>query len=64
MKLPFAGAAGLFVALLIGACSPQVGSDEWCEDMVETPKGDWSANDAKAFAQHCIFKEYDDTDED
>ncbi|MCK5326950.1 MAG: DUF3012 domain-containing protein, partial [Woeseiaceae bacterium] len=23
------------------------------------PKGDWTTNDAKAFAEHCIFKEYD-----
>jgi len=55
---------GTLVAVLIGACAPEVGSDEWCEDMVEKPKGDWSANDARAFAEHCIFKEYGDSDED
>jgi len=55
---------GILVAALIGACAPEVGSDEWCADMAEKPKGDWSANDAKAFAEHCIFKEYGDEDED
>ncbi len=44
----------------ISGCAPEVGSDEWCEDMVEKPKGDWTANEAKAFAENCIFKSYDD----
>ncbi len=42
------------------ACSPEVGSDAWCEDMVEKPRGDWSTNEATAFAKNCIFKDYDD----
>jgi hypothetical protein len=47
-------------ALFLGsACAPEVGSDAWCEDMAEKPKGDWSTNEAKAFAEHCIFKTYD-----
>ena len=49
----------LFLASLLSGCTPEVGSDEWCQDMVDTPKGDWTTNDAKAFAEHCIFKEYD-----
>jgi hypothetical protein len=48
------------VATFLTSCEPEVGSDRWCEKMVDTPKSDWSVNDAKAFAQHCIFKEYDD----
>ena len=44
----------------LSGCSPEVGSDEWCEDMVEKSKGDWTANEAKAFAENCIFKSYDD----
>ena len=47
-------------ATLLLACEPEVGSDRWCEKMVDTPKSDWSVNDATAFAQHCIFKEYGD----
>lgn len=51
--------AGL-VALLLGACEAEVGSDAWCEDMAETPKGDWSMNDATNFAENCVFKSYED----
>ena len=42
--------------LLLVACSPEVGSDAWCENMKETPKADWSLNDAAAFAKQCVFK--------
>ncbi|MDH3758051.1 MAG: DUF3012 domain-containing protein, partial [Gammaproteobacteria bacterium] len=48
---------------LLAGCEPEVGSDRWCEKMADTPKSDWSVNDAKAFAQHCIFKEYGDDEE-
>jgi hypothetical protein len=46
------------IAFALGAlaCSPKVGSDAWCAKMKETPKGDWSANDAADFAKHCVFK--------
>ena len=50
----------MLVACLLSGCAPEIGSDEWCEDMVEKPKGDWTANEAKAFAENCIFKKYDD----
>ena len=39
----------------VGACSPEVGSKEWCEAMKEKPKGDWTANEATDFAKHCVF---------
>ncbi|MGH0029334.1 MAG: DUF3012 domain-containing protein [Myxococcota bacterium] len=42
--------------LLFTACSPEVGSEAWCEEMKETPKADWSANDAAAYAKHCVFQ--------
>ena len=50
---------GVFVfvaALSVFACSPEVGSDAWCEKLKETPKADWSANDVADFAEHCVFK--------
>ncbi len=50
----------LVLVSVLAACAPEVGSDAWCEDMVETPKGDWSANDATEFAKSCVFKSYDD----
>lgn len=50
----------LFIASILAACAPEVGSDAWCKKMVDTPKGDWSTNDAKAFAENCILKTYED----
>lgn len=43
------------VSLLV-ACAPEVGSDAWCADLKEKPKGDWTANEAADFAKHCVFK--------
>lgn len=42
--------------LLLAGCAPEVGSDAWCADMKEKPKGDWTANEATDFAKHCVFK--------
>ena len=50
----------LLLALLHNGCAPEVGSDAWCEDMADKPKGDWTANEATEFAKSCIFKSYDD----
>jgi len=44
------------VAAGITACSPTVGSDAWCTEMKEQPKGDWTVNEAADFAKHCILK--------
>lgn len=41
--------------LLVAACSPEVGSDEWCADMKEKNKGDWTASEAGDFAKHCVL---------
>ncbi|WP_282606745.1 DUF3012 domain-containing protein [Pelagibius sp. Alg239-R121] len=45
----------VIVGALTAACSPEVGSEEWCADLKDKPKGDWSANEAKDFAKHCIL---------
>jgi len=50
----------LLLALSQASCSPKTGTEKWCEMMTEKPKADWSANDAKAFASHCVFKNYVD----
>ncbi len=49
---------GFAVALvtLLAACAPEVGSEAWCEDMAEKPKGDWSVNEAAEYAKSCVFK--------
>lgn len=52
--LPLAG-----LVLLLGACAPKVGSPEWCEKMEEKPKGDWTVNEAKDYARHCVFDSED-----
>ena len=45
----------LALAALLAACSPEVGSEEWCEEMKNKPKGEWTANEATDFAKHCVF---------
>ena len=37
------------------ACEPEVGSEAWCNDLKEKPKGDWTANEAADFAKHCVL---------
>jgi hypothetical protein len=44
-----------FGVMGLSACSPEIGSKEWCLDMKEKPKGDWSANEAAEFAKNCVF---------
>jgi len=48
-------ALALFVSAGLAACSPEVGSEAWCQDLKEKPKGDWTANEAADFAKHCIL---------
>ncbi len=55
MKKIGAVAAALFLVGLIAGCSPEVGSKEWCQDMKEKPKGDWTANEVAEFAKSCIL---------
>lgn len=47
-------AATLLVTSLYG-CTPEVGTDAWCDYMKEKPKGDWSPNEAGDFAEHCLL---------
>ena len=51
-----ARAALLAVAWVALACAPEVGSEAWCDDMSEKSKGDWTANEAKDYARHCILR--------
>ena len=50
-------AVGLTIILpiLMLSCSPKIGSEEWCNQMNNTPKGDWSGNEAADYAKHCLF---------
>jgi len=44
------------LAVSITACSPEIGSEQWCSDMKNKPTGDWSANQAADYAKHCLLK--------
>ena len=46
----------LVTAFVFAACSPKVGSEEWCKDMKAKPKGDWTANEFAAYTEHCLLK--------
>jgi hypothetical protein len=45
-----------FVLSMVLGCSHEVGSKEWCADMKEKPKKDWTASEATDYAKHCVFK--------
>lgn len=42
----------LFTTTLI-ACTPEIGSNKWCANMKDKPKGDWTANEAVDYTKHC-----------
>ena len=54
-RLPFAVAAAVLAVSVFTACSPEVGSKEWCEDLKAKPKGEWTANEAGNFTKHCVL---------
>lgn len=46
------GAASL---CLLTACSPEPGSQGWCEQKAEQNKSDWTMDDASTYASHCLL---------
>jgi hypothetical protein len=46
--------------VLLSGCAPEIGSKEWCDELDEKPKGDWSTNEATDYAKHCLFKSKDE----
>ena len=47
--------AAIATLVTLSGCAPEVGSERWCEAMAEKPKGDWTANEALAYAEHCLI---------
>jgi len=41
------------VAFLTG-CEAEMGGADWCAEMDEKSKADWSANEAMKYAEDCI----------
>ena len=50
------------IMLLFTACSPEIGSDQWCANMKEKPHGDWTQTETIEFAKNCILKFGDKND--
>lgn len=47
----------VFLAVgFITACGPKIGTAKWCEKMEDKPSGEWTMNEAKDYATHCLFK--------
>ncbi len=50
----------LLLTIIIGinltGCSPEIGSEKWCSNLKDKPKGDWTINETKDYAKHCIFQ--------
>ena len=42
--------------LALGACSPEIGSEKWCENLEQKPKGEWTGNELTDYTKHCLFK--------
>ena len=43
------------ISTFLSACSPDVGSEDWCNELKEKSKGEWTTNEIADYAKHCIF---------
>lgn len=44
----------------VAACAPEVGSKEWCNQLEERQKSDWTSNEAINYTKHCLITSRDD----
>ncbi len=49
-------ALSALLAASLTACAPEVGSEKWCANLKQKPKGEWTVNEATDYAKHCIIK--------
>ena len=54
MRMPMV--VGLLALSVFSACAPEIGSKAWCEKMEAKDKGDWTANEAADYLQHCLIR--------
>ncbi|UPQ89589.1 DUF3012 domain-containing protein [Vibrio sinaloensis] len=45
----------LLVIPMLFACQDEVGTQAWCDNLNDTPKSEWNAQNALDFAKHCVF---------
>ncbi|MEJ2360160.1 MAG: DUF3012 domain-containing protein [Gammaproteobacteria bacterium] len=45
----------LIMGFSLSACSPKPGSKAWCAAMKKKDKGDWTAEEVKEYAKHCML---------
>lgn len=43
------------MVFFLAGCAPEIGSERWCKLMDETPRGEWTVNDAAEYAGSCVF---------
>lgn len=41
--------------VVLSACAPEVGSDEWCDALKDKPKSEWSMSEAGDYTKYCVF---------
>ena len=56
MKTTISSLSILILSSFIYGCAPEVGSEAWCNQLKEKPKGEWTANEAAEFTKNCLFK--------
>ena len=53
----FIAAAALATGLVLASgCTDKPGSQGWCDQMSAKSKGDWTGDETKTFAAHCVFE--------
>lgn len=45
----------LLLVFALAGCEPEIGSDGWCAQLKEKPRGEWALHETGDFAKHCIF---------
>lgn len=47
----------LLASAALTACSDEVGTESWCNDMRDKPKTEWTTESAMDFAKHCVLQD-------
>lgn len=55
MRMNFKVACCSLILGIGGAGCAKVGSPEWCDNMDDKPKGDWTGNEAGDYAKYCLL---------